>query len=74
MRYPELATAGMIQQADDMKLSFYLPVPLDQGCQVTVVLPEQYSVSTVETVGSLQVFGYYKEYSRRGGSLQINEA
>ena len=36
---PQKETAGMIQQSDDMKLTFYLPVPLDEGCQLTVVLP-----------------------------------
>jgi len=29
----------MIQQSDDMKITFYLPVPLDEGCSLTVELP-----------------------------------
>ena len=40
-----------------------MPVPLDAGCQVTVVLPTQYSISTVQTVGTFSMFGSYKEFS-----------
>ena len=55
-----------------MTLSFYLPVPLDQGCRLTVQLPDDYDISTVEYVGSLQVFGAYKEYTVADGTLTID--
>lgn len=72
VRYPEDPDAGMIQKTDDMKLSFYLPVPLDQGCKVTVVLPEQYNTKSLTKVGTQQVFGFYQEYSLTEGTLKIN--
>lgn len=28
--------AGVVQELNEMQLSFYLPVPLNAGCQVTV--------------------------------------
>ena len=59
---------------NDMQLKFYLPVPLNAGCQVTVKLPSQYSVDTITQVGSLQVFGFYREYTVASGSLIISKA
>lgn len=73
VRDPEKTDAGMIQQADDMKLSFFLPVPLNQGCKVTVVLPAQYSISTIKYVGTLQAFGSYKQYSLNSNNLVLNK-
>ncbi len=55
---PKDSSAGMIQQTDSMTLSFYLPVPLNKGCQVTVVLPSQYSTSTIKRVDSRGVFEF----------------
>ena len=31
--------SGVVQEMNDMQLSFYLPVPLDAGCLLTVKLP-----------------------------------
>jgi hypothetical protein len=45
--------AGVVQEMNDMQLSFYLPVPLDKGCLLTVKLPYQYSVETITKVGTL---------------------
>ena len=52
-------TAGLIQQNDEMQLSFYMPVPLDEGCQVKVTLPSQYSTEFVKRVAAMQMFGSY---------------
>ena len=30
---------GVVQEMNDMRLEFYLPVPLDAGCRITVKLP-----------------------------------
>jgi hypothetical protein len=64
--------SGMIQQADQMKLTFYLPVPLDAGCVVTVSLPGQYDTSLITSVNSQKLFGSYELFSA-GSSLQISE-
>jgi len=56
-----------------MKLSFYLPVPLDEGCKVTVVLPQQYSTDTITIVRAHQVFGFIQTFSLDNGKLQIND-
>ena len=66
------STAGMIQQSDEMKLSFILPVPLNEGCKVTVVLPSQYSVSTIEEVKTFLAFGASREYTLAQGTLFID--
>lgn len=55
-----------------MKLSFILPVPLNEGCKVTVVLPSQYSVSTIEEVKTFLAFGSSREYTVSTGTLQID--
>ena len=62
----------MIQQTDSMTLSFYLPVPLNKGCQVTVVLPSQYSTSSIKRVDSRGVFEFNGIFSLQRGNLQIN--
>jgi len=54
-----------------MQLNFYLPVPLNQGCKVTVELPVQYSIETVTSVNSLMVFGRYVKYTVEDGTLLI---
>jgi hypothetical protein len=41
---------------------------------VTVVLPTQYSVNTVNTVGSDTMFGLMKEYTVAAGTLIKNIA
>ena len=44
------ALQGIVQEFNDMELKFYFPVPLNVGCHVTVKLPEQYNVSTINSV------------------------
>jgi hypothetical protein len=52
-RFPDSVDAGMIQHTEDMKLSFYLPVPLNEGCIVTVELPIEYETTEIAYVGTL---------------------
>ena len=61
--------AGMIQELNDMRLDFYLPVPLNDGCKVHVGLPQQYSVNEIRRVETYNVFGAYKNYTRDLGNL-----
>lgn len=63
----------MIQYTEDMTLSFYLPVPLNQGCQLTVELPSDYSTDDIEYVGSLQVFGSYREFVTADNNLVLGQ-
>jgi hypothetical protein len=56
---PSVPGAGVVQQKDKMLLQFFMPVPLNAGCKVTVVLPRQYSVSTINQIYTLQAFGAY---------------
>ena len=72
MRPSDSPLNGMIQEVNDMQLTFYLPVPLNAGCRVTVELPEQYSVETLSVVNTLMVFGRYVSYTEADGSLLIN--
>ena len=55
-----------------MTLDFYLPVPLNEGCKVTVVLPEEYDVSEVHRVMTLNVFGSYQNYTQEMGNLLVD--
>jgi hypothetical protein len=64
---------GMIQEVNDMRLDFYLPVPLNEGCKVQVTLPEEYYVAEVERVMTHNVFGLYRNYTVEAGNLVINE-
>ena len=64
--------AGMIQEVNDMRLDFYLPVPLNEGCKVHVALPEEYSVSEIQRVMTFNVFGYYQNYTENLGNLFID--
>jgi hypothetical protein len=58
-----------------MKLSFYVPVPLDAGCSLTVTLPSQYNTDLINRVSSANMFGRYQSYSDGGRNpLEINEA
>lgn len=70
-RFDDIKNAGTIQFSEDMSLNFYLPVPLNKGCRITVSLPPEYSTNTIEYVGSLQVFGFYKEYTEADSTLTI---
>ena len=72
VRFPDSEDAGMIQHTDEMQLSFPLPVPLNQGCRVTVTLPPQYSVDTVSVVQSIQAFGALTNHSLDDGSVEID--
>ena len=56
-------SAGMIQEMNDMQLDFFLPVPLNAGCKVRIVLPPQYSVETVETVLTKNAFGSMQTFN-----------
>ena len=51
--------AGMIQEVNDMRLDFYLPVPLNAGCKIEIVLPEQYSLDDVKQLTSQKAFGKF---------------
>ena len=53
----DMPTAGMVQETNEVRLDFYLPVPLNPGCKLEVTLPAQYSVEDVKQVQSLAVFG-----------------
>ena len=55
--------AGMIQEVNDMRLNFYLPVPLNPGCKVKIILPEQYSVDYIGSLHTQKAFGKNQEYS-----------
>jgi hypothetical protein len=72
VRYPDTEEAGMIQFTEDMTLSFYLPVPLNAGCSLTVELPSHYNVDTIDYVGSFQVFGYYREYTVDESTMTVD--
>ena len=47
----------MVQELNDMRLDFYLPVPLKVGCKIKIVLPEPYSVNTVQSLITSKAFG-----------------
>ena len=64
--------AGMIQEINDMRLDFYLPVPLNAGCKVNVALPSQYSVSEVRRVETFNVFGRFYNYTQDLDNLVIS--
>lgn len=53
----ESELAGMIQEINDMRLNFYLPVPLNPGCKVKIILPEQYSVDYIKSLSTQKAFG-----------------
>ena len=72
VRNADSEQAGMIQRAEEMKLSFYLPVPLNEGCKVTVELPQQYSVMTVTAVTSLGAFGSIKVFTAKKQTLWLD--
>lgn len=55
-------------------IDFFMPVPLNSGCLVTVVLPKQYSVNTVKEVNTLSAFGAKQERSELGGTLRYDKA
>jgi hypothetical protein len=55
-----------------MKLQFALPVPLNQGCKVTVQLPPQYNISTITLVGALQVFGNLQQFTALNKNFSEN--
>ena len=55
-----------------MRLDFYLPVPLNPGCQIEIILPEQYSVDDVEYLTSQQAFGQFNTYREDLGNLRVN--
>ena len=57
-----------------MRLQFYLPVPLNPGCQVTVKLPEQYKVREVKRIRTLNFFGNVRSYTEAAGTLDIDKA
>jgi hypothetical protein len=69
VRDPTIKNAGTIQHLDTMILEFFLPVPLNKGCLVTVTLPKQYSVSTVQELYTMNGFGAYKARSVKLGTL-----
>jgi len=37
---PTILGSGIIQAVDKMQLDFFLPVPLNAGCIVNVILPK----------------------------------
>lgn len=73
VREPTVAEAGTVQHLDTMLLEFFLPVPLNKGCMVTVTLPKQYSISTIQSIYTMQAFGAYKERSLKLGTLTTNK-
>lgn len=64
--------AGMIQELNDMKLDFFLPVPLNSGCKLKLILPQQYSVDDIKSLTTLKAFGPIKEYTEALGNLRVN--
>lgn len=62
---------GKIQEVNDMRLNFYLPVPLNPGCQVKIILPEQYTVDYIGSLYTQKAFGRYQEYSESKGNLRV---
>ena len=49
--------AGMVQEMNDMRLDFFLPVPLNPGCKVKITFPQQYSMDDVQTLETQNAFG-----------------
>jgi len=64
--------SGMIQEINEMRLDFYLPVPLNAGCKVKIVLPIQYSVDYIESLTTKMAFGSITTFSVQQGNLVIN--
>ena len=62
----------MIQEINDMRLDFYLPVPLNPGCKVKIILPIQYSVDYVKSLTSKMAFGSIRNYTIEQGNLVID--
>jgi hypothetical protein len=56
-----------------MQLDFYLPVPLNAGCQIKVELPEQYSINTITLVQTKAVFGALTKFSDEAGNIEFDE-
>ena len=55
-----------------MRLDFYLPVPLNPGCRLKIILPEQYSVDTIQTLITQQAFGARQFYTEVQGNLRVD--
>ena len=55
-----------------MRLDFYLPVPLNPGCKIEIILPEQYSVDDVVYLTSQNAFGKFNTYREDKGNLYVN--
>jgi len=53
----------MIQEINDMRLDFYLPVPLNAGCKLKIVLPVQYSVDYIQSLTTQKAFGRLETYT-----------
>ena len=64
--------AGMIQELNEMRLDFFLPVPLNPGCVLTIFLPEQYSIDTISSLTTLKAFGAIKDYTETAGNMRVS--
>lgn len=42
--------AGIVQETNKMRLTFFSPVPLNANCVVKITLPNQFSLSTITSV------------------------
>ena len=62
--------AGMIHEMNDMRLDFFLPVPLNAGCKVKITFPAQYSIDDVHTLETLNAFGQFNSYTYEKGNLR----
>ena len=63
--------AGMVQEMNDMRLDFFLPVPLNPGCKVKINFPKQYSLDDVHTLETQNAFGQFNSYTFEKGNLRI---
>ena len=55
-----------------MLLDFILPVPLGEGCLVTVKLPKQYTTATITEIVTLNAFGQALPRTESDGKLTFN--
>lgn len=55
-----------------MQISFGLPVPVNEGCILTVVLPEQYNLNNVKSVAPSKFFGEYIQMLRSNGDVILD--
>ena len=54
-----------------MRLDFYLPVPLNPGCNLEITFPKQYSVQTVQYLQTQNVFGRIQTFKTSFNNLDV---